>query len=141
MGALDELFGGGLVHTRDGDVECHRKGQTVLDLAEADLGGHAGLSDVDLGLTGDLFQRTVEAAAIADGKELLGVGPRAVVTTHTLGYRQVDLEPTVVGLSVPLAAFTCDGGVRGVKNIQCHCCLSCLCLRPWASSVSWSVRP
>src|SRR5699024_2248291 len=38
VGALDELFGGGLVHTCDGDVECHRKGQTVLDLAEADLG-------------------------------------------------------------------------------------------------------
>src|SRR4051812_9867907 len=74
VGLLDQLVGLGLLEARQRDVQRDTEAEAHVLLGHADLRGHRGLGQRDLGLARDQLQSAVEAGRIAGGEELLGVG-------------------------------------------------------------------
>src|SRR5690606_17339299 len=57
-----------------------------------------------------------EAAGVADGKELFGIGAARAITTHFLGRSQGDIEHAIIGSAVA-GATASRGGARRVHDL------------------------
>ena len=120
MGLVGELLGGLGVEVRQGDLELDGELVAAAVLGtDVDAGADGRVGDVDLARAGHGLQRRVEARGVADGEELLGVGPLAR-TAHLLGDREVEVEAAVAGPAVPVAAGAGGEGLCGVEGLHRH---------------------
>src|SRR5699024_6372824 len=74
---VDGLLRGLSVDIGDGHLELDRQAEALALLADAHLSVDDGLRRVDALFLARQAQRGLEAAAVADGEELLGVGSAA----------------------------------------------------------------
>src|SRR4051812_16394065 len=118
VGGLHQLAAGRLVHgVRQLDAQGDLQREALALLADADLGGHRGVADVDLRLPADDAEGAAEAGGVPGGEQLLRVGSLAVAA-QLHRRRQLDVDLAVVGdgASVPAVGGGGDSGVERVHG-------------------------
>jgi hypothetical protein len=123
VGGLDELLRRRVADTGDGGDDVHGDRERVALGTEAHGGLHDRLRGVDALRLGDEAERPLEAGAVADGEELLGVGAGARAA-GLLRRGQAAVEDPLLGLRVTLAAAGAVGAggvhdlVRSVGHVR-----------------------
>src|SRR5699024_8674016 len=114
VSTVDGLLRGLSVDIGDGHLALDRQAEALALLADAHLSVDAGLRRVDALFLARHAQSGLEAAAVADGEELLGVGS-AARSALLLGGAQVHVDHLVVRGTVSVTS-TGDLCLRGVGD-------------------------
>ncbi len=101
MGCCDQLGRGRFLQGGQGHRELDGDGEAAfLAGGQHHLGLDLDVLDLELLPAGDRGQGALEAGCVADGEELLGIGP--VTVAAQLGRRaEIDLQQAVAGATVP----------------------------------------
>lgn len=114
MGVGDQFFRGRPVQVRRRDQQRHGEVETVVDPADAGLGGDLRAWPGLPLLARDAFQGVGEAGGTAGGEQLFRVGRGAAGPAEFLRHRELEVDQAVVAANLAVA----PAGRRGTRGVE-----------------------